>query len=159
MRVFLCTIMEVKFHYEIASLVLPCARGRVLCGTAQVKFYALAAAPRFGRAEGTGRQPKRRAAKTVLKEEVMNHTAKSLRLLVEKWLAPTPAMPVRVTRFGRTRFSQSRYVRVESQRPEGSIAIFFFRHGDGTWCVFPPQTTRLTMQAYLGPGNGVFATD
>ena len=73
---------------------------------------------------------------------------RSLRLLVEKWLAPTFATPVRVTRFSRTPFNQNRYVRVEVLRREDSVAIFFFRHDDGTWCVFPSENARLTMRAY-----------
>ena len=36
----------------------------------------------------------------------------SLRLLVEKWLAPLEATPVHVTHFGRTRNDRTRYVRV-----------------------------------------------
>ncbi|MFM0078774.1 hypothetical protein P0D72_07770 [Paraburkholderia sediminicola] len=70
----------------------------------------------------------------------MNTAEKSLRSLVERWLTPTSATPVRVTRFGRTGSSRRRYVRVEVPRPEGSVALFFFRHDDGTWRVFPPET-------------------
>jgi hypothetical protein len=78
----------------------------------------------------------------------MNVAEKSLHYLVEKWLAPTPAMRIHVIQFGRTRFSKSRYVRVEASAPSGSRAIFFFRHDDGRWCVFPPATTRPTMTSY-----------
>ena len=78
----------------------------------------------------------------------MNVAERSLRLLVEKWLAPTPSTPVRVTRFSRARSNQRRYVRVEVLRPTGPVGLFFFRHGDGTWCVFPPETKRLAMRAY-----------
>ncbi|TDN68857.1 hypothetical protein B0G77_2211 [Paraburkholderia sp. BL10I2N1] len=70
----------------------------------------------------------------------MNTAERPLRLLVEKWLTPTFSTPIRVTRFGRTGTSRRRYVRVEAQRPEGSVALFFFRHDDGTWHVFPPET-------------------
>jgi len=76
----------------------------------------------------------------------MNIAEKSLRFLVEKWLAPTPATLVRVTQFSRTRSNHIRYVRVEALRPAGSVAIFFFRHDDGTWCVFPPKIERLAMR-------------
>ncbi|NPT59847.1 hypothetical protein [Paraburkholderia elongata] len=70
----------------------------------------------------------------------------SLRLLVEKWLAPTPAIPAHVTRFSRTGTNQWRYVRVEALHPTGLLAFFFFRHDDGSWCVFPPCTERPTMR-------------
>ncbi|ATF90559.1 hypothetical protein ABEG10_37645 (plasmid) [Burkholderia cenocepacia] len=78
----------------------------------------------------------------------MSAAEKSLRLLVEKWLAPTPSTPVRVTQFGRASSNQRRYVRVEVLRPTGPVGMFFFRHGDGAWCVFPSETERLTMCAY-----------
>lgn len=70
----------------------------------------------------------------------MNTAERSLRSLVEKWLTPTAAAPFRVTRFSRAGFSRRRYVRVDAQRPEGSVGLFFFRHGDDTWQVFPPGT-------------------
>jgi hypothetical protein len=62
----------------------------------------------------------------------------SLRFLVEKWLAPGPSMPVRVTEFSRTRMGRRRYVRVETALAAGARSLFFFRHDDGCWCVFPP---------------------
>ena len=73
---------------------------------------------------------------------------KSLRFLVEKWLTQNLAAPVRVTRFGRMIHSRRRYVCVEAQRPKGSIALYFFRHDDGAWRVFPPEAVRLTIHAY-----------
>jgi hypothetical protein len=76
----------------------------------------------------------------------MRSDEQSLRRLIEKWLAPTPAMPVRVTRFGHARSSQRRYVCVEASQPARPLAIFFFRHDDGSWCVFPP-TERPAMRA------------
>jgi len=85
-----------------------------------------------------------------LKEKAMNTGQMSLRLLVDKWLAPTPAMPVRVTRFSRTSSNHRRYVRVEALRPTGLLAILFFRHDDGSWCVFPPsiESERPAMRFY-----------
>jgi hypothetical protein len=77
---------------------------------------------------------------------------KSLRLLVEKWLTPTLATPIRVTRFSRTRPNRKRYVCVEALRPGGSVTLFFFRHDDGTWRVFPPETGRLAIRAYASAG-------
>jgi hypothetical protein len=78
----------------------------------------------------------------------MNTAEKSLRYLVEKWLAPNPAMPVRVIQFGRISVDKRRYVRVEAPAPSGSRAIFFFRHDDGNWCVFPPAIARPAMMGY-----------
>jgi hypothetical protein len=56
----------------------------------------------------------------------MNADERSLRLLVEKWLTPTPAMPVRVTEFGRIASNQRRYVRIEAMRPAGLLVLFSF---------------------------------
>jgi hypothetical protein len=63
----------------------------------------------------------------------------SLRFLVEKWLAPSPSIPIRVTEFSRTRMGGTRYVRVETALAAGARGLFFFRHDDGRWCVFPPS--------------------
>ncbi|HEY2000027.1 hypothetical protein [Paraburkholderia sp.] len=63
---------------------------------------------------------------------------RSLRFLVEKWLAPGPSGSVHVTEFSRTRAGRRRYVRVETALAAGARGLFFFRHDDGCWCVFPP---------------------
>jgi hypothetical protein len=75
----------------------------------------------------------------------MNTGTVSLRSVIEKWLSPNPKMPVRVAEFSRTRSNRKRYVRVEAAGPTGVRELFFFRHDDGTWCVFPSQTERPTM--------------
>ncbi|SOE66257.1 hypothetical protein SAMN05446635_2827 [Burkholderia sp. OK233] len=75
-----------------------------------------------------------------------NTDEQSLRSQVEKWLAPAPATAVHVTRFSRTRWNGRRYVCVETSSPAGARALFFFRHDDGSWRVFPPtaDTRKLT---------------
>lgn len=77
----------------------------------------------------------------------MNPGAMSLRMLVEKWFAPTSTVPARVVRFSRMTLDQNRYVCIESSRPAGSLVIFFFRHDDGAWRVFPPASRRPAMRA------------
>ncbi|WP_227747331.1 hypothetical protein [Paraburkholderia franconis] len=72
-----------------------------------------------------------------------NVNDRSLRRQVEKWLAPASATPVRVTEFGRTRLGRRRYVRAETSSADGVRELFFFRHDDGSWCVFPPTTASL----------------
>ena len=67
---------------------------------------------------------------------------RSLRFLVDKWLAPGPSIPVRVTEFSRTRGGGRRYVRVETALAADARGLFFFRHDDGCWCVFPPTADR-----------------
>jgi len=75
----------------------------------------------------------------------MEKTERSLRFMVEKWLVTTPAMSVRLTRGSLARSYQKRYVCVEALQSTGTFAIFFFRQGDGSWCVFPPGAERPTM--------------
>ncbi|MGF6367961.1 hypothetical protein B0G76_4943 [Paraburkholderia sp. BL23I1N1] len=70
-----------------------------------------------------------------------------LRSLVKKWLGPTPAMPARVTQFGRMPSNRGRYICVEALRPSGALTIYFFLHDDGTWRVFPPDIERPAMNA------------
>lgn len=79
----------------------------------------------------------------------MNTAEKSLHYLVEKWLAPAPPVRIRVVQFGRMQGDSRRYVHVEASAPGGSRAIFFFRHDDGCWCVFPPRVARPSMTGYL----------
>ena len=75
----------------------------------------------------------------------MNTQRASLRRIVDKWLAPTPASPVRDIRLCRMQANHIRYVRVEALRPSGVLALFFFRHDDGSWQVFPPEAVRMMM--------------
>jgi hypothetical protein len=78
----------------------------------------------------------------------MNSTSEqSLRFQVEKWLAPSSTAQVHVTEFSRTRLGRRRYVCVETSLPGGSRALFFFRHDDGSWCVFPPTDDSPRMTA------------
>jgi hypothetical protein len=68
----------------------------------------------------------------------MNSNCFSLRSLVDKWLAPTFSMPARMTQIGRVLATHGRYVRLEGCSSTGPLTIIFFRHEDGSWCVFPP---------------------
>lgn len=72
---------------------------------------------------------------------------RSLRFQVEKWLAPGPTTSVHVVEFSRTQLGRRRYVCVETMQPAGLRALFFFRHDDGCWHVFPPAADRPPMSA------------
>src|SRR5215469_3727671 len=74
-------------------------------------------------------------------EETMEATQISLRGLVDKWLAPDVTSKIRVTQFSRTGPSRRRFIRVETAHSTGTRAIYFFRHGDGMWRVFPPRNS------------------
>jgi hypothetical protein len=77
-------------------------------------------------------------------ELLMNGAETSLRSLVDKWTPPNGAAPIRITRFSSAR--RGRYVRVDVSRPEGPVALFFFRHDDGVWRVFPPEIGRAMLR-------------
>ena len=75
----------------------------------------------------------------------MNRSDRSLRVLVEKWLGDEDTRLVRVARFSRGARRSWRYVRVEATRGSATFAIVFFRHDDGSWCVYPPAIRRPAM--------------
>ncbi|WP_454721476.1 MULTISPECIES: hypothetical protein [Cupriavidus] len=68
----------------------------------------------------------------------MQTTRVSLRGLIDKWLGARLAAPARITRVRGARAGQGGCVRVEVAGPSGQLSMFFFRHGDCGWCVFPP---------------------
>ncbi|NMM04077.1 hypothetical protein HHL24_40240 [Paraburkholderia sp. RP-4-7] len=70
----------------------------------------------------------------------------NLRLQIGKWFAPTPALPVRIKRLALGRSGGRRYVAVEVSRYAGGTAIWFFRHREGNWQVFPPDIKRPALQ-------------
>ena len=69
----------------------------------------------------------------------MASSGKSLRLMVEHWLIGDSTKRVRVTEFRNRRSERGCYVCVEALREACPIAMFFFRHGDGTWRIYPPN--------------------
>ena len=73
----------------------------------------------------------------------MSLSRTSLRTLVEKWIGA--ANGIRVTEFIHGRDDQYRFVRVEGPANDCPLAFIFFRHADGSWCVFPPERRRPAM--------------
>ena len=88
---------------------------------------------------------------TWMSGEAVKTRETSLRCLVEKWLGRDSATRARVTRFSRSRTNRWRYVCVEAMRPAGGLSIIFFRHEDGSWCVFPPEIKRPAMNVARMP--------
>lgn len=84
----------------------------------------------------------------------MKSSGRSLRNLVDKWLAPTPGSPISLSRLTFARPGTLRCVRVEATGVSEPRAIFFFRHGDGSWCVFPPAFERPAMRAHMTDERG-----
>lgn len=75
----------------------------------------------------------------------MNAGGQSLRWLIDKWFAVAAGNAFRVTRSPCSDPSSCRYVCVEVTRTGGALKIFFFRHEDGSWSVFPPAPKRPTL--------------
>jgi hypothetical protein len=76
----------------------------------------------------------------------MASAGKSLHSMVEHWLAPTSMDTVHVVEFRNQRARRQCYVCVEAGRAAGPAAMFFFRHKDGLWCIFPPCRERPSMR-------------
>jgi hypothetical protein len=73
----------------------------------------------------------------------------SLRVLVEKWLGAVSAGHLQVRSIHRLRAGHNRCVCIEVERASGSgssaFTLFFFRHDDGAWHVYPPEAVRPAM--------------
>ena len=76
----------------------------------------------------------------------------SLRVLVEKWLGAVSAGHVHVRSIHRIRAGRRRCVCIEVERASSSLScafssftLFFFRHDDGTWHIYPPEAVRPAM--------------
>lgn len=78
----------------------------------------------------------------------MEKAERSLRFMVEKWLVMAPSVSVRVTRGSRVLSNRGRCVCVEAFQSADMFAIYFFRQGDGTWDVFPPDVERPAMSLF-----------
>ncbi|BDB29646.1 hypothetical protein CTP10_R70610 (plasmid) [Cupriavidus sp. P-10] len=66
-------------------------------------------------------------------------TQASLRFLVEKWFGSASIPSLRISRVLHSGLGRNHCVRVELPRTDNPVAIFFFRHADGSWGVFPPE--------------------
>jgi hypothetical protein len=71
----------------------------------------------------------------------------SLHQSVDKWFSPSQRDQIRVTRFRQNASGGQRGVIVRLLGATERIELLFFRHGDGTWCLFPADATRPTMNA------------
>ncbi|CAB3802634.1 hypothetical protein [Paraburkholderia fynbosensis] len=70
---------------------------------------------------------------------------RSLRSQVEKLIGSTRGQAARVRLLERTRSGGTCRVCIQIDRPTGTFSLFFFRHADGTWHVFPPGQHRPAM--------------
>lgn len=74
----------------------------------------------------------------------MASAGRSLRTMVEDWLAPDPTRGFRVSHVSRS--GGQRYVCVVADNGTGSRAMFFYRHPDGKWCIYPREPGRPAMR-------------
>jgi hypothetical protein len=75
----------------------------------------------------------------------MDAAQNSLRVLVEKWLGAAGPQPVRVLRTQRSRSGRICRVCIEARSSSGPVVLFFFRHDNGSWHVFPPSSRQPAM--------------
>ncbi|MCO5397800.1 hypothetical protein [Ralstonia soli] len=68
----------------------------------------------------------------------MNANRTSLGALIEKWLGAGASTPKRIIRL-RDSGRHNVCVEVKVARMAGEASLFFFRHEDGSWQVFPPS--------------------
>ncbi|CAG9259182.1 conserved hypothetical protein [Paraburkholderia caribensis] len=73
----------------------------------------------------------------------MSGQCKSLRVLVKDWFGNGGRF--KVTRADRSKTMSCRVVKVEVAHSSGTYALVFFRHNDGSWCVYPPPIVHPTM--------------
>jgi hypothetical protein len=78
------------------------------------------------------------------KEETRLTICESLRDQINKWLAPAINNSVRLTRCTK---SEVEYVRADIRSETHPRTIFFFRHPDDTWQVYPPCRRGPTMHS------------
>ena len=69
----------------------------------------------------------------------------SLRHQVERLVGSTRDDTMRVRFIERSRLGSTRRLCVRIEWPRGSLPLFFFRHADGTWHLFPPEHRRPEM--------------
>ncbi|MBC8732545.1 hypothetical protein [Paraburkholderia sp. UCT2] len=70
---------------------------------------------------------------------------RSLRSQVEKLVGPTGGRGARVRLLNRSRSGETCRVCIQFDLPTGAFSLFFFRHADGAWHVFPPGQRRPEM--------------
>ncbi|MCC8404890.1 hypothetical protein LJ655_23960 [Paraburkholderia sp. MMS20-SJTN17] len=70
---------------------------------------------------------------------------RSLRSQVEKLVGPTRGRGARVRLLERSRSGGTCRVHIQIDWPTGAFSLFFFRHADRTWHVFPPDQRRPEM--------------
>ena len=71
----------------------------------------------------------------------------SLQQNVDKWFSPSQRDQIRVTRFRQSTTGGQSGVIVRLLGATDTIELLFFRHGDGTWRLFPASVTRPMMNA------------
>lgn len=74
----------------------------------------------------------------------MGDERRSLRRIVETWVTPNGLVPVAV-RVAR-RVGHRRCVEVIGARAAENISLYFFRHDDGAWRVFPQEEASLRFE-------------
>jgi hypothetical protein len=78
----------------------------------------------------------------------MNAARKSLRMQIHKWFGCACAKTIHITRTNLANGGRVCCVTIQATQPDHSLVVAFFRHGDGSWQVYPPQAGHQCMSAH-----------
>jgi hypothetical protein len=81
------------------------------------------------------------------KETIMKDDTFSLRKQIEKWFGLAQPTSIHISRVPGTMGATTGYKCVSVSRISRPYVIVFFRHGDGSWRVYPPPMARPTLNA------------
>ncbi|MGF6979537.1 hypothetical protein QFZ94_008052 [Paraburkholderia sp. JPY465] len=77
----------------------------------------------------------------------MERKPRSLHAMADKWLGLQPEKQVRAKRLAHGRRWRGSCVYVSAAGAMGEVGMFFFRHDDGAWYIFPPGESRPSIGA------------
>ncbi|TFE37584.1 hypothetical protein E2553_39870 [Paraburkholderia dipogonis] len=75
----------------------------------------------------------------------MECAGRPLRAMVQHWLAPNAASGFKVSHFGRA--CGDRYVCIVAHNGRWPLAMYFYRHRDRAWYIFPQGPARPAMRS------------
>lgn len=73
----------------------------------------------------------------------------SLRMQIDKWFGPALREALHIQRIDLANGDGVRCVIVVAPHAQAPLAIVFFRHGDRSWRVYPPEVERPAMSKRL----------
>jgi hypothetical protein len=88
----------------------------------------------------------------------MTCAKKTLRSMIDQWLPAEFVAQIHITRYRSRHPERECYVRVEAINRTGPVELYFFRHRDGSWRIYPPTQGRPAMHAGCFPEAHILAS-